>query len=118
MINPISNVNDNIYRRWFLLFKGNEESKLEEAGDDSLNDTIEAIGDLNIKEESSINPDSANEIIPSPRINTCLQVKGNYLYVIGGLAERGDVEVTMDDIWMYDLHRQKPWRNVSNNSYL
>jgi len=49
---------------------------------------------------------------PSPRINPCLMVKGNTLYIYGGMTELGDVEVTLDDCWALDLNKRDTWKRV------
>lgn len=36
---------------------------------------------------------------PCPRINPCLMIRGNSLYIYGGVTEIGDVEITLDDCW-------------------
>jgi hypothetical protein len=49
---------------------------------------------------------------PSPRINPCLMVKGNTLYIYGGMTELGDIEVTLDDCWALDLNKRDTWKEV------
>jgi hypothetical protein len=49
---------------------------------------------------------------PSPRINPCLMVRGNSLFIYGGVVEVGDVEVTLDDCWALDLNKRDRWRLV------
>lgn len=47
---------------------------------------------------------------PCPRINPCLTLRGNTLYVYGGVVEVGDVEVTLDDCWTLDLNKRDQWK--------
>jgi hypothetical protein len=49
---------------------------------------------------------------PHPRIHPCLLMKGNTLYVYGGITELGDVEVSLDDCWALDLNRRDTWKQV------
>ena len=46
---------------------------------------------------------------PCPRINACLIVKGNKMFVYGGVTEIEDVEIALDDCWSLDL--SKPQAN-------
>ena len=46
---------------------------------------------------------------PLPRINSAAAVRGNTLYVLGGVLEVGDREVTLDDCWSYDLNGKAGW---------
>lgn len=46
---------------------------------------------------------------PCGRFNAGTAMLGNTLYVFGGLVEKGDVEVTLDDIWSVDLSRLHAW---------
>jgi len=46
---------------------------------------------------------------PLPRINPAAAVRGNALYVLGGVLEVGDREVTLDDCWSYDLTGRSGW---------
>ena len=49
---------------------------------------------------------------PSPRINPSLIVRGNTLYLYGGVTELGDIEVTLDDCWSIDLSKRDMWKKV------
>ena len=49
---------------------------------------------------------------PSPRINPCLMIRGNSLFVYGGVVEVGDVEVALDDCWALDLNKRDRWRQL------
>mmetsp|Transcript_15274 Transcript_15274/g.22488 ORF Transcript_15274/g.22488 Transcript_15274/m.22488 type:complete len:850 (+) Transcript_15274:146-2695(+) len=54
-------------------------------------------------------PESITRQTPLPRINAALVVRGNTLYVYGGLLEVGDREVTLDDCWVLDLNKRDGW---------
>ncbi|CAM9309596.1 unnamed protein product [Ascophyllum nodosum] len=56
------------------------------------------------EEESPLPP------CPLPRINPCLTVRGNTLYVYGGILEVGDREYTLDDCWALDLNTRLAWK--------
>ena len=49
---------------------------------------------------------------PAPRINASVMVRGNILFIYGGVTELGDVEVTLDDCWCFDLSKRDVWRNI------
>ena len=59
-------------------------------------------------------PAPVKRTFPLPRINGATCVKGNVMYVYGGLLEIGDREVTLDDFWCVSpiskvaLHQYKP----------
>ena len=46
---------------------------------------------------------------PLPRIKSGLFVFGHRLYILGGLLEVGDREVTLDDMWSIDLRKTRCW---------
>ena len=51
--------------------------------------------------------------VPLPRINSAAAVRGNTLYVLGGVLEVGDREareVKLDDCWSYDLNGKSGWK--------
>ncbi|GMI30818.1 hypothetical protein TeGR_g3627 [Tetraparma gracilis] len=52
-------------------------------------------------------PSAVARSTPLPRINAASCVRGNTMYVYGGLLEIGDREVTMDDFWCLDLARRR-----------
>ena len=49
---------------------------------------------------------------PCARINSCLMMRGNTLFIYGGVTEIGDIEVTLDDCWSLDLNKRDSWRCV------
>ena len=46
---------------------------------------------------------------PLPRINASLLIRGHTLYILGGILEVGDREVTLDDMWSLDLKKRNKW---------
>jgi len=46
---------------------------------------------------------------PLPRINCASVIRGNILYIYGGVLEVGDREVTLDDCWSIDLNKRDKW---------
>ncbi|KAL3802610.1 hypothetical protein HJC23_011934 [Cyclotella cryptica] len=46
---------------------------------------------------------------PLPRINCATVIKGNTLYIYGGVLEVGDREVTLDDCWSIDMNKREKW---------
>jgi hypothetical protein len=39
-------------------------------------------------------------------------MRGNSLYIYGGVVEVGDIEVTLDDCWALDLNKRDYWRQI------
>jgi hypothetical protein len=54
-------------------------------------------------------PEAVEREEPLPRINPSLLVHGNMMYLLGGILEVGDREVTMDDFWALDLRKREKW---------
>ena len=49
---------------------------------------------------------------PRGRINAALSIKGNTMYMFGGVIEIGDVEIALDDLWKLDLGNRPKWTCV------
>eukprot|EP01135_Chromosphaera_perkinsii_P007988 Nk52_evm60s1073 gene=Nk52_evmTU60s1073 len=47
----------------------------------------------------------AEALRPSPRMNSQISVKGSTVYIYGGIIEKGDKEIMLDDIW--SIHGSK-----------
>lgn len=45
-----------------------------------------------------------------------MAVTGNTLWLMGGIVEVGDKEVTLDDMWSLDLVKLDGWTLVKENS--
>lgn len=45
------------------------------------------------------------EAMPCPRFNAATVIQRNVMYIVGGLIEKGEQEVTLDDIWAIDLNK-------------
>jgi hypothetical protein len=43
-------------------------------------------------------------------------VTGNTLWLLGGIVEVGDAEVTLDDMWCLDLAKLDGWQLLKENS--
>ncbi len=54
-------------------------------------------------------PSTVTRQTPLPRINCAVAIKGNTLYIYGGVVEVGDREVTLDDCWSIDLNKRDKW---------
>jgi hypothetical protein len=54
-------------------------------------------------------PEAVERTEPLPRINPSLLVHGNMMYLLGGILEVGDREVTLDDFWALDLRKREKW---------
>jgi len=57
-------------------------------------------------------PEPVSRAEPLPRIQSSLMVSGHTLFVYGGLLEVGDREVTLDDLWSFDLRKRDKWECV------
>lgn len=53
---------------------------------------------------------------PCPRINPALIVRGNKLYLYGGVCELSDIEVALDDCWVLDLNKRSSWCCVTEGT--
>jgi hypothetical protein len=59
--------------------------------------------------ETTNTPEAVQRTEPLPRINAATLVHGHVLYVLGGILEVGDREVTLDDMWSLDLRKRDKW---------
>jgi N-acetylneuraminic acid mutarotase len=57
-------------------------------------------------------PEAVHREDPLPRINAATLVHGNTMYLLGGILEVGDREVTLDDMWTMDLRKRDQWECV------
>jgi hypothetical protein len=57
-------------------------------------------------------PEPVNRAEPLPRIQASMIVSGHTLYIYGGLLEVGDREVTLDDLWSFDLRKRENWECI------
>ena len=57
-------------------------------------------------------PEAVSRLDPLPRINACVVISANTLFLYGGLLEVGDREITLDDMWMLDLKKRQAWECV------
>lgn len=53
---------------------------------------------------------STNENVPSPRFNAMMSVSQNTLYIYGGVFEKGDIELTLNDLWSLNLDKLDGWK--------
>ena len=54
-------------------------------------------------------PEAVSRQTPLPRIKAQIIVRGNTLFLYGGILEVGDREVTLDDLWSIDLQKREEW---------
>ena len=54
--------------------------------------------------------------MPCPRMNALLAVKGNTLFLYGGLFEVGDRQVTLCDMYSLDLQKLDEWKVIIENN--
>ncbi|XP_057861987.2 uncharacterized protein LOC131070450 isoform X2 [Cryptomeria japonica] len=53
---------------------------------------------------------------PCGRINACMAVGKDTLYLYGGMMEVGDQEVTLDDVYILDLNKLDEWKCIKEAS--
>jgi N-acetylneuraminic acid mutarotase len=54
-------------------------------------------------------PEAVARTEPLPRINSSVLIRGHTMYLLGGILEVGDREVTLDDMWALDLRKREQW---------
>lgn len=57
-----------------------------------------------------------DEIMPCGRFNAAVAVQKNVLYISGGVVEKGDKEITLDDIWAIDLNKLEEYKEIKTMS--
>ena len=62
-----------------------------------------------VVDEETNTPQAVERTEPLPRMNPCLLVNGHHMYVLGGILEVGDREITLDDFWAVDLRKRESW---------
>lgn len=85
-----------------------ESAPVDEDDDDDDDDEKELDTDaleaaLKAKEE---------EAVPCGRFNSAVAVQKNVMYIVGGMVERGDQEITLDDIWSVDLNKLDEFKEL------
>eukprot|EP01038_Epipyxis_sp_PR26KG_P009482 gene9482-12773_t len=91
----------------------NEDEKLLHSK--SNNDDLKANEENNTN--SSVNKYFIVNNEPCPRFNPALIVKGNTLYVFGGITEIGNIEITLDDCWSLDLNKRDVWKKDNSDTH-
>ena len=61
-------------------------------------------------------PEAVARKVPLPRINSQILVRGNTLFIYGGILEVGEREVTLDDCWAIDLQKREEWNCIWNGT--
>lgn len=56
------------------------------------------------------------EAIPCGRFNAAVAVQRNVMYIAGGIIEKGEQEVTLDDIWAIDLNKLDEFKELKGMS--
>ena len=62
-----------------------------------------------VMNETNQEPEAVQRDEPLPRINASTLIHGNTMYVMGGILEVGDREITLDDMWSLDLRKRDAW---------
>lgn len=76
-----------------------EDHDGDKDGDDDDENEIdtEALEQVLLEEEE--------EAMPCPRFNSAVAIQRNVLYIFGGMIEKGEQEITLDDVWAIDLNK-------------
>ena len=53
---------------------------------------------------------------PKGRINAQVAVVGNEAWLLGGIVEIGEQEITLDDMWTLDLVKMDGWELIKENT--
>ncbi|KAL9273214.1 Kelch domain-containing protein, partial [Drosera capensis] len=98
--------------------------------EDGLNDvtldvgtkaSIDICGSASKDEDRRMECDVAPEVVkPCGRINSCLAIGKDILYLYGGMMEHKDREITLDDLYTLNLNKLDEWRciiPVSSDSF-
>lgn len=113
--------------KWFELTL---QDRVEESKDQNLiepmessevpEDTVVEDGVFTLKigraEEMDLDEDRKMDIVekfrPSPRMNACLATHGNILYLYGGVCEKGDVQITYNDLYSINTQKFDEWKII------
>lgn len=66
--------------------------------------------DTDVLEEAMMK--QKEEQAPCGRFNAALAISKNFMFIAGGVVEKGDQEVTLDDIWSVDLNKLEEFREL------
>jgi N-acetylneuraminic acid mutarotase len=70
---------------------------------------------MTVNETTNI-PEAVSRTAPLPRINAAILVLKQNLYILGGILEVGDREITLDDMWTLDLRKRDRWECLWNGT--
>lgn len=73
--------------------------------DNADDDDDEQEMDTDALEKAFLEEEEEEELMPCPRFNSAVAVQRNILYIFGGMIEKGEQEITLDDIWGIDLNK-------------
>lgn len=85
-----------------------EEEKHDEDEDDEKELDMEAMEAALLEEEE--------EVMPCKRFNAAVAVQKNVMYIAGGMIEKGEQDITLDDLWAIDLNKLDEFREVKELS--
>jgi N-acetylneuraminic acid mutarotase len=91
---------------------GEKESKPPAAPIHEEEETKDGGKEADTDNDAKASSDASSASWPLPRINPGLTVRGNTIYVYGGLLEIKDREYTLDDCWALDLNTRTCWRQL------
>lgn len=60
--------------------------------------------------------EKVEEVMPCPRFNAAVAIQRNTLYIYGGVVERGEQEITLDDLWSIDLNKLDEYKELKGMS--
>lgn len=56
------------------------------------------------------------ELTPCGRFNACVAIQRNVMYIMGGVLEKKDKDVTLDDMWGLDLNKLDEFHQIKDLS--
>lgn len=90
---------------------GKETGGSKDHGDDDDEDDDDAEIDAAAL-EAAMKKEEEEEQAPCGRFNSACAVQRNVLYIAGGVVERKEADVTLDDIWAVDLNKLEEFSQV------
>ena len=96
--------------------KENRSQTQEDDGDLDGGTVAESLKPRASAEETAALNTDRDSSVPRERFNSTLCVRGNTMYVFGGMWEDRDKRFTMDDLWALDLTKLQKWEQLCDLS--
>ena len=86
------------------------KQKSQMQNDESKTAQIITSSSVMVIDPKTKSPEAVQREEPLPRIKCGAIVHRNNLFIYGGIVEIGDREVTLDDMWSFDLRKRNEWK--------